>query len=223
MAKITYLGHAGYAVETGGRRFVFDPWMDGNPDSPYKDISELGHADMIFVSHDHGDHGFSEAVKICRNSKAVFVGIGDLVREAEKQGVEHTAHGNTGGSIDVNGIGVHFTQAFHTSNIGVPCGFVVTAPGLTVYHAGDTGLFGDMKFIGEFYKIDVAFLPIGSCYTMGVREAAKAVELIQPRIVIPMHYHAFPSIQQDPQEFKRLVGSKAEVRIIKPGESTQVA
>jgi len=80
MAKITYLGHAGYAVETGGRRFLFDPWMDGNPDSPYKDISELGHADMIFVSHDHGDHGFSEAVKICKNSKAIFVGIGDLVR-----------------------------------------------------------------------------------------------------------------------------------------------
>ncbi len=167
MASITYLGHAGIAVETGGRRFLFDPWMEGNPDSPYKDISgSWVSADLIFVTHDHGDHGFAEAVKICKNSKAVFVGIGDLVHEAEKQGVERTAHGNIGGSIDVNGIGVHFTQAFHTSNIGVPCGFVVTAPGLTVYHAGDTGLFGDMKFIGEFYKIDVAFLPIGSCYTM---------------------------------------------------------
>ena len=222
MAKITHLGHAGISVQTDGKTFLFDPWVEGNPDSPYKDVSELGHADMIFVSHDHGDHGFSEAVKMCKNSEAVFVGIGDLVREAERQGVEHTAHGNIGGSIEVDGVEIHFTQAFHTSNIGVPCGFVVKTPGLTVYHAGDTGLFGDMKFIGEFYDIDVAFLPIGSCYTMGVREAAKAVELIHPRIVIPIHFKAFPSIQKDPHEFKNLVGSNADVRILIPGESTQV-
>jgi L-ascorbate metabolism protein UlaG (beta-lactamase superfamily) len=222
MAKITYLGHSGISVQTDGMTFLFDPWVEGNPDSPFGDISELGHADMIFVSHDHGDHGFSEAVKICKNSEAIFVAVGDLVREAERQGVEHTAHGNIGGSIEVDGVEIHFTQALHTSNIGVPCGFVVKTPGLTVYHAGDTGLFGDMKFIGEFYKIDVAFLPIGSCYTMGPREAAKAVELIQPRIVVPIHYQAFPLIQKDPNVFKNLVGSNAEVRILKPGESMQV-
>lgn len=223
MARITHLGHAGIAVETDGRRFLFDPWIDGNPETPFKSVLEAGQADLIFVTHDHGDHGFTEAVKICKSSQAVFVGIVDLVHEANRLGVERTAHGNTGGSIEVDGVQIHFTQAFHTSNIGVPCGFVVKTPGLTVYHAGDTGLFGDMKFIGEFYKIDVAFLPIGSCYTMGVREAAKAVELIQPRIVIPIHYHAFPSIEKDPLEFKRLVGSRAEVRIIKPGESTEIS
>lgn len=222
MAKISYLGHAGISIKTDGITFLFDPWVEGNPDSPFRDVSEIGQADIIFVSHDHGDHGFAEAVKICKNSEAVFVGVVDLVHEANRLGVEHTAHGNIGGSIELDGVEIHFTQAFHTCNIGVPCGFVVKTPELTVYHAGDTGLFGDMKFIGEFYKVDVAFLPIGSCYTMGPRESARAVELVKPRIVVPIHYQAFPSIQKDPNEFKTLVGSNGEVRILKPGESMEV-
>jgi L-ascorbate metabolism protein UlaG (beta-lactamase superfamily) len=110
-------------------------------------------------------------------------------------------------------------QALHSAEKGDPAGVVIEMDGKTIYHAGDTGLTYDMKLIGEFFKPDLSFIPIGDRYTMGIPSAAKAVEFIQTKKVIPVHYNTFPIVSADPEEFKKIVGDKAEVIILNPGES----
>lgn len=109
-------------------------------------------------------------------------------------------------------------QALHSAETGDPTGVVVELDGKTIYHAGDTGLTYDMKIIGEFFHPDLSFIPIGDRYTMGVGSATKAVEFVQTKRVIPIHYGTFPIVNTDPEEFKRRVGDTAEVIILKPGE-----
>ncbi len=217
--EITWLGHAAFKAEIGENVIFFDPWISGNPMCPIKDVKEIEKATLVLVSHDHSDHGFDDAVKICKNTGATFVGVFELAQEAKKRGVEKIVGGNISGEVKVDDITIFFTPALHSSSIGVPCGFVVRTPELTIYHAGDTGFFSEMEDISKLYEIDVAILPIGSTYTMGPKEAALAVEKLKPKIVIPCHYNTFPQIKQDPQEFKRLVGEKCRVEILEPGKS----
>lgn len=217
MAEITWIGHSGFIVKTEALTVVFDPWVSGNPKSPLKSPVEVEAADVVFVSHDHGDHGYDDAIAICKHTGAAFVAVNELGIAAEEEGVE-VFRGNLGGEIHVRGVRVHFAHAFHSCNLGSPCGFVVQLPRITVYHAGDTSLFRDMELLSRTYDIDVALLPIGSTFTMGPKEAAWAVEMLRPKLAIPMHYGTFPQVEQDPEEFKRLVGEKAEVIILVPGE-----
>jgi L-ascorbate metabolism protein UlaG (beta-lactamase superfamily) len=221
--KITYLGHASFKVEADGKTVYVDPWLNG-PTSPIK-VKDVSEADIVLVTHDHGDHGYSEALEICKKTGAYFVAINELAIQAREQGVKNVHTLNIGGSVDIDGAIVTLVQAFHSCGMGAPTGFVVRFPSGTFYHPGDTSVFASMKLFGQLYKPDVAFLPIGSYYTMDVHQAAMATELIRPRVVIPMHYDTFPVIQADPAEFKRLVNKQVpetKVEIVKPGESVEV-
>jgi len=220
VGKIRWLGHSGFEIELANKIVLIDPWLEGNPLAPVT-ASELKKADIVCVTHDHGDH-MGDTVEICKRTGATFVGIYELGVYAEEQGVKDVVKINIGGTVDLKGIRITLVQAFHSSDRGAPTGFVVKAEGKTIYHTGDTGLFGDMKLIGEIYCPDVALIPIGDYYTMGPREAAEAVKLIKPAVVIPMHYQTFPVLFQSAEDFTKFVKEKApKVKVVplKPGEA----
>jgi len=179
--------------------------------------------DGILVSHGHSDH-IGDAVEISRRTGAVIVAPYELAVYCRERGAKaHPMY--IGGSNQFPFGWVKLVQATHGSSLegrylGVACGFVVRIGGRTVYYPGDTGLFGDMKLIGELYPLDLAFIPIGSTFTMDMDEAAKAVEFLRPRVAVPMHYNTFPVIQADPEEFaRRLSSSPTQVVVMGFGES----
>ncbi len=222
MMKITYLGHASFKVEADGKTVYVDPWLNG-PTSPIK-VKDVSEADIVLVTHDHGDHGYSEALEICKKTGAYFVAINELAIQAREQGVKNVHTLNIGGSVDIDGIIVTLVQAFHSCGVGAPTGFIVRFPGGTFYHPGDTGVFASMKLFGQLYKPDVFFAPIGSYYVSDIHQAELAVELVKPRIVIPMHYDTFPVIKADPKKFKELVSKSSpdvQTEILRPGESVE--
>jgi len=224
VATIRFLGHAAFDVtlrglDGGVKRVLFDPWLE-NPLSPVKPSDYRGaRVDYIVVTHDHGDH-MGNAVELAKLTNAKIVGVYEVAEHAREQRVEAIG-ANVGGPLAVSDLEIVLVPAVHSSSRGVPVGAVVRGADACVYHAGDTGLFGDMALIGELYQPDVALLPIGGHFTMGVREAAKAVSLIRPKVCVPMHYNTFPLIRADPGEFKRLVESMTRTRVVvlKPGES----
>jgi L-ascorbate metabolism protein UlaG (beta-lactamase superfamily) len=213
--EITWLGHSGIKLK-GSKTVYIDPFLTGNP-AASTTPDEIDEADVVVVTHYHGDH-LGDAFTICKKTGATFVGIHEIAVDAEAEGI--TAEGmNIGGTIEAKGVKVHMVQALHSAERGDPAGVVIEMDGMTIYHAGDTGLTYDMKLIGEFFKPDLSFIPIGDRYTMGIPSAAKAVEFIQTKKVIPVHYNTFPIVSADPEEFKKIVGDKAEVIILNPGES----
>ncbi len=216
--KLRYLGHSAFQI-IGSKNIIIDPFLSGNPlAAPLK-----GDPDLILVTHAHGDH-LGDAVELSRKHGAPVVCMYDIGQHLK--GIE--AYGMNYGPAKIEGVDIVMVPAWHSSSIngqeiGNPAGYIVKMDGKTIYHAGDTFVFGDMALFSELYgPIDVALLPIGGYFTMGPREAAKAVELLKPRIAIPMHYNTFPPIRQDPEEFRRLVGDRAEVRILQPGDETEV-
>ncbi len=223
MARVRFLGHAAFDITLGGldgaeKRVLIDPWLD-NPLSPVKPSSYRGtRVDYVIVTHDHGDH-LGNAIELAKLTGAKVVGVYEVAEHAREQGAEAVG-GNVGGALALPDLEIVLTPAVHSSSRGVPVGAVVRGADACVYHAGDTGLFGDMALIGELYQPDVALLPIGGHFTMGVREAARAVSLIRPRVAVPMHYNTFPLIRADPMEFKRLVESVTRTRVVvlAPGE-----
>ncbi|MGY5874805.1 MAG: metal-dependent hydrolase [Candidatus Thorarchaeota archaeon] len=218
--KFTYLGHSSFKVESDGKTVFVDPWL-GGPTSPIK-VDDVDKADIVLVTHDHGDHGYTEGIEICKKTGAFFVAINELGIQAKSDGVENVHTLNIGGSVEIDEVTITLVQAFHSSGVGAPTGFIVRFPNGTFYHAGDTGVFSDMAIFGELYKPDVALLPIGSLYTMDIIQAVKAVELIKPKYVIPMHYDTFPAIETNPAKFWQLVATKVKgtvVQVLKPGES----
>lgn len=213
--EITWLGHS--AVKIDGSKTVFiDPFLTGNP-AASTSAEKITEADVVIVTHYHDDH-LGDAFGICKNTGATLVGIHEIAVEAEAEGI--AAEGmNIGGTVEANGVKVHMVQAWHSAEKGDPAGVVIELDGKTLYHAGDTGLTYDMRLIGEFFSPDLSFLPIGDRYTMGIPSATKAVEFIQTKKVIPIHYNTFPIVEADPEEFKNMVGDMAEVIILKPGET----
>ena len=162
------------------------------------------------------DPHLGDAFALAKKTGATLVGIHEVAVDAQAQGIP--AEGmNIGGTVELKGVKVHMVQALHSAEKGNAAGVVVEMDGKRLYHAGDTGLTYDMKLIGEFFKPDLSFIPIGDRYTMGVPSAVRAVEFVQTKRVIPIHYDTFPIVKSDPQEFKRRVGSLAEVIILKPG------
>ncbi|MEM0378859.1 MAG: metal-dependent hydrolase [Thermosphaera sp.] len=223
MGFIKYLGHSFFEVILTGlddkeKTILIDPWVE-NPLSPVKTSHYAERrVDYIVVTHDHGDH-LGNAIEIAKHTGAPVVGVYEISLFAQEQGVRAVG-GNIGGPLAIPDVEVVLTPALHSSNRGVPVGVVVRGRDLAVYHAGDTGLFSEMELIGELYAPDIALLPIGGHFTMGVREAAKAVELLKPKYVIPMHYNTFPLIKADPLAFKQLVESRTQSKVVvlKPGE-----
>lgn len=219
-ARITWLGHASFHVRLGERTVLIDPFIEGNPTSPLRGPHEIGPVDLVVVTHEHGDHGLNEAIAICKERQATLVSFYDLIQSAMAKGLpaELGVGGNIGGTVHVGEVAVTFTQAFHTCPI---VGVIIRAAGFTLYYASDTGLFGDMALIGR-HELDLAMLPIGDYFTMGIDDAVEAVKLLRPEAVIPMHYNTFPPIRVDPQEFVDKVGSRARVIILQPGRSVQL-
>jgi L-ascorbate metabolism protein UlaG (beta-lactamase superfamily) len=212
---ITWLGHSSIKIE-GSITVYIDPYLTGNPKAA-ADPAEIMDADLVIVTHHHGDH-LGDAYAICRQTGAPLVSVHEVAVEAGEHGV--SAEGmNIGGTVEVKGIKVNMVTALHSAEKGDPTGVVLEMDGKTIYHAGDTGLTYDMKLIAEFFRPDLSFLPIGDRYTMGVPSAVKAVEFTGTKKVIPVHYGTFPIIESDPYEFKKLVGDRAEVIVLKPGES----
>ncbi|RDD53277.1 MAG: metal-dependent hydrolase [Candidatus Korarchaeota archaeon NZ13-K] len=222
MLRVTFLGHSAFLLE-GSKRVLIDPWIDGNPQAPMK-IEECRGADVYIVTHDHGDHGLSDAIRLSKRHGGIIVSIYEIAEKARREGASSLG-ANIGGFFEVNGMRVALTNAVHSSGVGAPVGAVVELDDRRIYHAGDTGVFYDMKIIGELYKPDLALLPIGGHYVMGPLEASLAVELLGVQKVIPMHYGTFPVLRGNPEEFKRFLesrGLKAEVIVLRPGESYEL-
>lgn len=224
--KVTFLGHAGFLIE-GSARIVIDPFLTGNPVANIQPGNVK--ADLVLVSHGHGDH-LGDAVSIARQSGGTVVSVFELAGYCARHGAQ--SHGmHIGGSHTFGGVKVKLTPAWHGTGfgdgpmeyLGTPCGFVIQMDGKNIYHAGDTGLFGDMELIGRLHPIDLALLPIGDNFTMGPEDALEAVKMLKPKMVIPMHYNTWPLIEQDPQKFKSAVESAtaSKVAVITPGESLE--
>ncbi len=215
--RIKWLGHSAFLIE-GSKKIIIDPFITGNPKAPVK--AEDIKADIVLVTHDHGDH-LGDAYDITKKNNAVLVSIFEITQDAASKGVEKTEGGNIGGTIEIDGVKIHFTAAAHSSEgLGDPVGFIIEMDGKTIYHAGDTGLFSDMALYGEFFNIDVALLPIGDRFTMGPKSAAKAAKMLKAKKVIPMHWGTFPLLPGDPAEFAKL--AECEVVILQPGESVEI-
>ena len=226
MATLTWHGHSCFTLVTDeGTVILFDPFLDDNPVAEIraKDIERLHY---ILVSHGPGDH-FADCIPIARRTGATVVSTFELVAFCQKQGVENGHGMNIGGSFLFPFGRVKLTPALHTGSIAGddegafttdPCGFLLTLKGgQRLYHCGDSALILDMQLLQG--QVDVALLPIGDNFTMDPEDAARAVGYIQPRTVIPLHYNTWELIAQDPEEFRKLVGARAEVVVLKPGET----
>ncbi|MBV9106426.1 MAG: metal-dependent hydrolase [Verrucomicrobia bacterium] len=224
--KFTYLGHAAGYLETASERFLFDPFLTGNPKASIR--ADRIDPTYILVTHGHSDH-VGDSVAISKRTGAPIITTFELSQwlEAQKAKVESLNHG---GSQDFSFGRITITIAFHSSSVteeggrplylGEPAGIVLETEGRTIYHAGDTALFSDMRLIGDETPIDLALLPIGDRFTMGPKQAKKAVEFLRPKHVVPIHHGTFPALTGDPHEFVKLAkGTGAEIHVLQPGES----
>jgi L-ascorbate metabolism protein UlaG (beta-lactamase superfamily) len=230
-AKIKYLGHAGFQITSGkGKIIIVDPWLTGNPLAPCK-LEEIVRADLVLVTHDHFDH-VADAAGIVKATGAVLIGapetVGRLKQEAQIPDAQ-IVYGmgmNIGGTVKFGDVAITMTQAFHSSQTASPVGYIVKLEdGYTIYHAGDTGIFSSMKVLGELYKIDLAFLPIGGVFTMDPAQAAMAAKLLGTGKVIPMHYKTFPILEQDASSFRQIMKRDlpaVEVIAVDPGQEIAV-
>lgn len=229
--RITWFGHSTFLLHTpGGRRILFDPWFADNPACPAS-MKKPPKADLVLVTHGHADH-MADLLTVARASAAPVVAIFELCDWLRRKGVSHVSPMNKGGAQQLGGLYVAMTDARHSSScvdngavvyLGEPAGFIVRfEDGITIYFAGDTALFGDMRLIAEQYHPDIAFLPIGDRFTMGPEAAAKACELLGVRQAVPMHWGTFPVLTGTPEEFRRLVEPKGvHVLELKPGDTSE--
>jgi len=220
--KLKYFSHSAFQITAdNGKVILIDPFLDDNPNSPVK--SDNVNADYIILTHAHGDH-IGDAFKIAKRCNSNFICVNELGNYCAEKGFNaHNMH--IGGGFDFDFGRVKFTIAHHGSQTpdnryaGEPAGVILSINGKNIYHTGDTGLFYDMKLIGEMNPIDYMLLPIGDNFTMGITDAVKAVELVNPKLAIPMHYNTFPVIKADPEEFKKKVeGIGKKCRVLKFGE-----
>ncbi len=221
MPHAQFLGHSCVLLHDGTHRIIIDPFISGSPSAPIE--ADQIDVKYVLITHGHSDH-VGDAVSIARRNHATIIATHELSLLCQRQGAQvHAMH--IGGAHKFDFGRIKLTIAHHGGGYGdnadiytgPAVGFLVTIGGKTVYHPGDTGLFYDMKLIGEMNPIDLAFLPIGDNFTMGIDDAVKAVELLRPKTVVPIHYNTFPVIESSPTEFARKVGSMSKVVILSSG------
>ena len=229
--EIRWLGHSAFEIKIGGKTLLTDPLISSNPKAGVT-VDQITNVDYILLSHGHFDH-VGDTVALCKKTGAKLIAPPELFVTLSKQGVEGI-FANPTGWLPLEGIRVAMTPASHSAALGLetgeiscagnPVGFVIEGEGKRIYFAGDTGLSADLKLvIGEYFKPDIALLPISGGFVLDPEQAAVAAGWIQPKVAIPMHYDSLPMLPQvDPQDFVSMASSKApgtRVVVLKPGES----
>lgn len=220
--KLRYFSHSAFQITLDdGRVILIDPFLDGNPTSPVKaaDVS----ADFILLTHGHGDH-LGDTLEIAQRTGALCIAENELASYLAGKGLNaHTMH--IGGAYEFGFGTLKLTQALHSSVTpdkechGSATGLLIKINDTLIYHTGDTGLFADLKLIGEMNRVDYMLVPIGDNFTMGIDDAVTACEFVKPKIAIPMHYNTFPVIEADPAEFKAKAEAKGiGCRVLEFGE-----
>jgi L-ascorbate metabolism protein UlaG (beta-lactamase superfamily) len=224
--RVTWHGHANFQIAGPGCNVLIDPFFTGNPKAIVS-RKAIEPPDLVLVTHLHGDH-LGDAVAICKQSGAMLGAVVGAAEALQGMGVpeERIVNGigfNIGGTIRFKGVSVTMTQAHHTSESGVPVGYILEfADGCTVYHAGDTGVFSSMSLWGELYDIDLALLPAGGVFTMDARQAALAARMLNAKAAVPMHWGTFPVLEQSGDAFARALAQSApscRCVILSPGET----
>lgn len=220
--KLEFIGHGCVQLSEGDDKIIFDPFIDDNP------VAKISSSDVspnyILLTHYHDDHK-GDALEIAKDNDSLLISTAEIAGAAEQKGVKaHPMH--IGGTKEFDFGKVRVTPALHGSGIdgGLACGFVVDFHGKKVYHAGDTGLFSDMKLISELEEIDIAILPIGGNFTMGAEEAVMATQYLKPKAVMPVHYNTWPLIPADDEQFKKDIQEKtnSECFVLEPGDSMEM-
>lgn len=230
---IRYLGHAFVEFTTADDKIIlFDPWTkdDGNPACPLE-TREIQRADLVLVSHDHSDH-IASAAAICKITGALLGGPVQTVRRLIEEGLSTDLVVNfgrgymVGGGVELDWVEVVSIPAFHSSDTACAIGTIArAADGTTVYHAGDTSLFGDMELFGRLYPLEVALVPIGGVFTMDAFQASEAVRMLNPKLAIPIHYASFPIVAKTADEFVAQCSKKAphvKVVALSAGETVRI-
>jgi L-ascorbate metabolism protein UlaG (beta-lactamase superfamily) len=225
--KLIWHGHSNFEVEDS-LDTIIDPFFMGNSQADVKwdEVSP----DVLVITHGHADH-LGDAISIAKETDCEIIGINELAKYVQSRGIDALGS-NIGGTIELGPVKYTMVQAVHSNGIdeagfgwdaGSPAGVVIEDTSV-IYHAGDTALFSDMALIGELYKPKVALLPIGGRFTMNADAAVKAVKLIKPEIVVPMHYNTFDVIKADPWKFQKMVEDEtdAEAVVMEPGDSIDI-
>jgi L-ascorbate metabolism protein UlaG (beta-lactamase superfamily) len=226
--RITWLGHATVLIQTAkGTNLLIDPYIAQNPKYP-RDFALPAKIHYILLTHGHGDH-IADVAPVAAQHDSTVVAIYELAAYVAGKGVAKTTGMNLGGTVQLDDVASTMVEAKHSAGaqdangthyVGVAAGFVLTiADGATLYHAGDTAVFGDMKLIAELYHPKVVMLPIGGHFTMGPTEAAMAVRFLQPEVVLPLHWGTFPMLTGTPQALAALVDASVRVVPWAPGET----
>jgi L-ascorbate metabolism protein UlaG (beta-lactamase superfamily) len=229
--KITWFGHSAFRVETGKSVLLIDPYLSDNPvfDGSVEEASRgVTH---VALTHGHGDHT-GDAARICADSAATLIAVFEIAMHLNKQGAKAIEPANTGGTIYTDDFDVTFVRADHSSSsgdgvyLGNPCGLVVRskAEGKTLYHMGDTDIFGDMALIAEFHRPDIGIVPIGDRFTMNGRTAAIACRrYFNFSVVLPCHYRTFPLLAQSADSFvEAMAEDGGKVKVLDFGGSIDV-
>lgn len=226
--QLKWLGHSAFMLTTvSGKVILIDPWLEGNPKAPIG-IKDLPKADLVLVTHDHGDHA-GDVPAVIEQTGATLVAQPEVCGKYHELGVpkERIVTGmgmNIGGTVQFGDISVTMVDAYHSSATGEPAGYIITLEdGKVLYHAGDTGLHANMKTWGELFDIDLALLPIGDHFTMGGRQAAIAAGWLKAKKAQPMHYLTFPLLAQSAEEFTHWAAQSApdtQIVVVEPGEET---
>ncbi len=223
-AKVKWFGHSAFQIESPeGKKILIDPWLN-SPGGSDRFIGELDGADIVLITHGHSDH-IGNTVELAKKFNPEIYCIFEVAQYLSLKGVNAVGM-NIGGCIERDGIEMCMVEASHSSAmiedgeiiyLGNPAGFVITLEnGFKIYHAGDTGLFGGLELIANFYKPDLVMVPIGGHFTLGPREAAYAVSILRPKYIIPMHFGTFPLLKGTPEAFINALPPEYKDKVIVP-------